>query len=101
MENVTLVMLLLKALQVLAEYHLKLVETEQSLAAESLHEVLVGIGTVESLRKYWRQLWGQQHVEERGLEDAALAHEDEYHLVHHLQRSPQFTTIATSHFLKK
>ena len=28
-------------------------------------------------------------MEERGLEDATLAHEDEYHLVHHLQRYPR------------
>ena len=78
----------LEGAQVLAEYHLKLVETEQSLAAESLHEVLVGVGSRRVVEEVLAQLWGQQHVEERGLEDAALAHEDEYHLVHHLQRYP-------------
>ena len=79
----------LESAQVLAEYHLKLVETEQSLAAESLHEILVGIGSRRVVEEVLAQLWGQLHLEERGLEDAALAHEDEYHLVHHLRCYPR------------
>ena len=74
--------------QVLAEDGLEFIETDHRLAAESLHEVLVGIGSRRVVEEVLAQLWGQQHVEERGLEDAALAHEDEYHLVHHLQRYP-------------
>ena len=90
----------LEGAQVLAEYHLKLVETEQSLAAESLHEVLVCVGSRRVVEEVLAQLWGQQHLEERGLEDAALAHE--YGIIWFTTFSvTHATTIAISHFLKK
>ena len=57
--------------RVLAEYHLKLVETEQSLAAESLHEVLVGIGSRRVVEEVLAQLWGD--VYKRQGQDSSIS----------------------------
>ena len=78
----------LEGTQVLAEDALKLVQTEQCLAGESLHEVLVGVGSRGVVEEVLAQHWRQQPGKEGGLHDATLAHEDEYHLVHHLRRYP-------------
>ena len=79
----------LEGTQVLAENRLKLVEAYRRLAAESLHEVLVGIVTRGIVEEILAQRRRKEIGEERSLEDAALAHEDEYHLVHHLRRYPR------------
>ena len=78
----------LEGAQVLAEDALKLVQAEQRLAGESLHEVLVGIGSRGVVEEILAQGWWQQPGKEGGLHDASLAHEDEYHLVYHAQRNP-------------
>ena len=67
----------LEGTQVLAEDALKLIETDHRLAAESLHEVLVGITGSGIVEEILAQLWGQEVGKEGGLENAALAYEDE------------------------
>ena len=78
----------LEGTQVLAECRLKLVEAHQRLARERLHEVLVGVACRRLIDEIRSEHCWQQHVEEGGLEDAALAHEDEHGLAHHAFGNP-------------
>ena len=78
----------LEGTQVLAESRLKLVETHQRLACHCLHEVLVGIACRRFIDEVIVQHLRQQFVEEGGLEETALAHEDEDGLAYHGIRYP-------------
>ena len=75
----------LEGTQVLAEDGLELIETDHRLAAECLHEVLVGITGSGIVEEILAQLWGQEVGKEGGLENAALAYEDEDELVDYLR----------------
>ena len=74
----------LEGTQVLAEDALELIETDHRLAAECLHEVLVGIAGSGVVEEILAQLRGQEVGKEGGLVNAAFAYEDEDELVDHL-----------------
>ena len=79
----------LEGTQVLAEHGFKLIQAEQRLAGKCFHEILVGIVGSGVIEEVLTKGWGQEVGKEGGLEDAALAHEDEDELVHYLGYQPR------------
>ena len=78
----------LEGAEVLAHGRLKLVETDESLAGTQLQEVLVVVVGGGVVGVILAQLGRQQVLEEGGLVESALAHEDEHHLVDHPRGYP-------------
>ena len=78
----------LEGAEVLAHGRLKLVETDESLAGTQLQKVLVVVVGGGVVGVILAQLGRQQVLEEGGLVESALAHEDEHHFVDHPRGYP-------------